>query len=82
VKVDDLEAAKGTLAVEVVAADGTPLLKWSAGAPIDGNPEFVHTAGQSEQPPRSLRDMSVEELFLHGVELEKARDEGTAAQTV
>lgn len=78
--VDDVEEAKRKLGVEVEAADGKQLLRWSAEDPVDGNPDFVPTAGQPEPAPKSLREMTVEELFLHGVQLEKAGDEGAAAQ--
>jgi tetratricopeptide (TPR) repeat protein len=81
VPVEDLESAKHNLAVEVRDADGRPLLSWSAAEPIDGNPDFVPTAGKPPLPPKPLEQMTVEELYLHGVDQEKD-GRGTAAQEI
>jgi tetratricopeptide (TPR) repeat protein len=78
VPVEDLEAAKRSLSVRVEAENGKPLLRWSAADAVDGNPEFVATAGSPEPAPKASREMTIEELFLHGVELDKAHDEQAA----
>lgn len=78
VPLENLEPAKQALEVSIQAAHGGSLLRWSVADPIDGNPEFVPTADATEPSPKPLREMTVEELFLHGVELERARDEQTA----
>ena len=78
VAVKDLERARKELVVEVESAEGVRLLRWSAADPIDGNLDFVPTAGQPEPQPKSIRQMTVEELFLHGVEREKAHDDQAA----
>jgi tetratricopeptide (TPR) repeat protein len=80
IAVKDPEEARKQLAVEVESADGARLLRWSAADPLDGNPDFVPTVGQPEPPPKPLRQMTVQELFLHGVELEKAHDNLAAAR--
>ncbi|MFB3920619.1 MAG: DUF5107 domain-containing protein [Terriglobia bacterium] len=76
---DDFDAAQKGLVVEIY--DGRLLMaRWSAANPIDGNPDFVAAAGKTF-PPRKPRDkMSVEELFLAGVEEEKDGDEDAAAR--
>ena len=57
------------------------LLHWSAADPIDGNPDFVPAAGVRTAPHKPAEAMSVEELFLSGVEAEKDGSEQTAEAT-
>ena len=61
--------------------NGQALLHWSAADPIDGNPDFVPAAGVRTAPHKSAEAMSVEELFLSGVEAEKDGNEQTAQAT-
>jgi tetratricopeptide (TPR) repeat protein len=80
VPVDDLEAARRGLAIQIRSA-GQLIARWSAAEPIDGNPDFVPAAGRAAPPPKSSQQMSVEELFLRGVEQEKDGHENAAAAT-
>ena len=70
---EDAEAAKEDLRVEITAADGKPLLHWSAADPIDGRGDFVSTAG--EHVAASLPDdkLGIQELFLAAQTDEKER---------
>lgn len=78
--VDGLDAARKDLVVEVFA--GRRLVgRWSAADPIDGNPDFVPAAGKKPPPPKPRDQMTVEELFLAGVEEEKDGKENAAADT-
>ncbi|MGA2631681.1 MAG: DUF5107 domain-containing protein, partial [Terriglobia bacterium] len=79
-EVDDLERARKELIVEVNAS-GRQLARWSAAEPIDGNPDFVPAAGKAALAPKSRQEMTVEELFLAGVEQEKDGQEDAAAET-
>jgi tetratricopeptide (TPR) repeat protein len=79
--VEDLEAAKKNLVVDVRGAGEQPLLRWSAADPIDGNPDFIPAAGRTAPQPKALDKMTVEELFLHGVEQEKEGDDKAAVET-
>ena len=56
-------------------------MHWSAADPIDGNPDFVPAAGVRTAPQKPAEAMSVEELFLSGVEAEKDGSEQTAEAT-
>ena len=79
--VEDLEAAKHKIEITVTDAKGQGLLRWSAANPIDGNPDFVPAAGVRTAPQKPAEAMSVEELFLSGVEAEKGGSEQTAHAT-
>lgn len=79
--VEDLEAAKHKIEITVTDAKGQALLQWSAASPIDGNPDFVPAAGVRAAPRKSVEAMTVEELFLSGVEAEKDGREQTAHAT-
>ena len=79
--IEDLEAAKHKIEITVTDAKGQVLLQWSAASPIDGNPNFVPAAGVRAAPQKSAQAMSVEELFLSGVEAEKDGSEQTAHAT-
>jgi tetratricopeptide (TPR) repeat protein len=78
--VDDLDAARKDLVVEVLAG-GRLVARWSAADQIDGNPDFVPAAGKKPPPPKPRDQMTVEELFLAGVEEEKDGQENAAADT-
>jgi tetratricopeptide (TPR) repeat protein len=79
--VEDLEAAKKNLAVEIRPSGGQTLLRWSAAEPVDGNLDFVPAAGARRPPGKSLDKMTVEELFLYGIEQEKDGEDDAAAET-
>jgi tetratricopeptide (TPR) repeat protein len=81
VPVTDLEAAKSQIEITVTGPNGQMLLHWSAADPIDGNPDFMPAAGVPTAPHKSPEAMSVEELFLSGVEAEKDGSEHTAQAT-
>jgi len=80
VPVDSLEEARKSLVVEIQSARGGTLLRWSAAEPVDGNPDFVPAAGTRGPQAKSLDQMTVEELFLYGVEQEKDGRETAAAE--
>lgn len=63
-KVPDGAAARQHLRIEITAEDGRPLLRWFAGDPVDGNFDFVPTAGQHKAA--SLPDVKpgMQELIL------------------
>jgi len=80
VGIDNLDEARKSLIVELRAADGSSLARWAAAEPIDGNPDFVPAAGKRPPPPKPPEKMTVEELYLSGVEVEKdGREEAAAA---
>ncbi|MGO8791352.1 MAG: DUF5107 domain-containing protein [Terriglobia bacterium] len=79
--VQDLEAARNKIEITVTGANGQVLLHWSAADPIDGNPDFVPAAGIRAAPQKAVEAMSVEELFLAGVEAEKDGSGQTADAT-
>jgi tetratricopeptide (TPR) repeat protein len=81
VPVTDLQAATSKIEITVTGANGQVLLHWSAADPIDGNPDFVPVAGVRAARQKSAEAMSVEELFLSGVEAEKDGNEQTAQAT-
>lgn len=70
VPVEQLEAARKQLAVEVASSKGEILLHWSAAEPVDGNPDFVSAAGthQQEQLPANV---TADEVFRFGVREEQ-----------
>lgn len=80
IAVDDLDAARKGLVVEVHNG-GRLLARWSAADPIDGNPDFVPAAGKPAAPPNPRDRMTVEELFLAGVDEEKDGSEDEASET-
>ena len=77
--VDDVEAAKSQLEVTVTGAGHQVLLHWSAADPVDGNPNLVPAAGVHPLPHPSPESMTVEQLYLSGVEAEKDGAEQSAA---
>ncbi len=81
VHVEDLERAKRQLEVNVRTSDGKPVLSWSGAEPVDGNPDFVPAANRPVPRPKPADQMSVEELFLRGVDQEKHGEEAEARET-
>ncbi len=71
VPIEDVEAARKTLVVEILGADKRPLLRWSAADPVDGNRDFVPAAGAHPAASKPIDKMTADEVFLHGVSLEK-----------
>jgi len=81
VAIDDLAAARRALVVDLESPDGALLAHWSAADPVDGNPDFVPLAGAHAPEPKPAEQMTVEELFLRGVDEEKDGQEGPALET-
>jgi tetratricopeptide (TPR) repeat protein len=71
IPVQDIEAAKKQLDVTIRDASGKTLLHWFAGDPIDGNPNQSVKPGVRERNRKPDSELSVEELFLRGVNEEK-----------
>jgi tetratricopeptide (TPR) repeat protein len=70
VPVEQLEAARKQLAVEVTSSRGDTLLRWSAAEPVDGNTNFISTAGVRAE--KSLdANAPAGELFQAGVREEQ-----------
>jgi len=78
VPVADLSAAKHAIEATATGPDGHVLLHWSAADPIDGNPNFVPAAGVHPLPHLSAGAMTLEQLYLSGVEAEKDGAEQSA----
>jgi len=70
VPVEQLEAARKQLAVEVASSKGAVLLHWSAAEPVDGNRDFVSTAGTHEQEQLAA-NATADEVFRFGVREEQ-----------
>lgn len=77
--VQQVEAAKRDLEIEVLSSSGQQLLHWSAAASLDGNPDFVARAGKALQKeiPDSPQTPT-QALYLRGVYLEKSGDQTAA----
>jgi tetratricopeptide (TPR) repeat protein len=71
IPVVDVAAAKRQLDVTILNAEGKTLLHWFAGAPVDGNPNLSVKPGVQEVNRKPENEISVEELFLRGVNDEK-----------
>ncbi|HXH51077.1 MAG TPA: DUF5107 domain-containing protein [Terriglobia bacterium] len=67
VPVADVAAAKKQLDVTILNAEGKTLLHWFAGGPVDGNPEPSVKPGEQEVNRKPDSELSVEDLFLRGV---------------
>ena len=70
VPVERLDDARKQLAVEVTSSRGDSLLRWSAAEPVDGNKNFISTAGVHEQKKLEA-NASADELFRAGVREEQ-----------
>lgn len=71
IPLNDLAAAQKELDVTLLGPNGETLLHWFAGAPIDGNPDFVSRAGVHPVNTQSDSELGIEDLFLRGVQDEK-----------
>jgi len=71
IPVTDVAAAKKQLDVTILSAGGKTLLHWYAGDPVDGNPSPSVKPGEQEVNQKPDSELSVEELFLRGVNEEK-----------
>ncbi|HET7101268.1 MAG TPA: DUF5107 domain-containing protein, partial [Terriglobia bacterium] len=71
IPVADVATAKKQLDVTIKGAEGKTLLHWNAGEPIDGNPDLSVKTGVQKIDRRPDSELSVEELFLRGVNVEK-----------
>jgi tetratricopeptide (TPR) repeat protein len=69
------------LNIELENAQERQLLSWSADAPVDGNPDFVSKAGSQPRPKSAPDQMTVQELYLFGVEQEKEGRDEAAVKT-
>lgn len=71
IPVADVATAKKQLDVTITDAEGKTLLHWNAGEPIDGNPDLSVKTGLEKIDRRPDSELSVEELFLRGLKVEK-----------
>ncbi len=74
IPVADIAAARKQLDVTIQDAGGSILLHWFAGAPIDGNQNLPLKPGVHAINQEPDRELTIEELFLRGVD---AEGEGT-----
>lgn len=72
--VQNLAEARKDLSVEIQSADGQAILHWSAAEPIDGNPDFVPAAGTHIKQISYTSTTPLQEVYLHGLFLEKRGD--------
>ncbi|HET7841006.1 MAG TPA: tetratricopeptide repeat protein, partial [Terriglobia bacterium] len=79
--VDDLETARKSLVIEIKDSTARSLLHWSAADPLDGNRDFVSSAGSRKNRSKAVKQMTIEELYQRGVEQEKNGDSEGAART-
>ncbi len=76
VAVQNPEQAKKDLNVQILSAQGNVLLHWSAAEPIDGNPDLVPSVGKAIKRKIDITPQTpIEELYLHGVFLQKTENE-------
>ncbi len=76
VPVEELEQAKKNLEIQILSAQGKVLLQWSASEPIDGNPDLIPSVGKPIKRRIDITSRTpVEELYLHGVFLQKTGNE-------
>ncbi|HEX5412646.1 MAG TPA: DUF5107 domain-containing protein [Terriglobia bacterium] len=71
IPVSDVATAKKQLDVTILSSEGKTLLHWFAGDPVDGNPNPSVKPGEQEVNEKPDSELSVEELFLRGVNEEK-----------
>ncbi|MGH9453621.1 MAG: tetratricopeptide repeat protein, partial [Terriglobia bacterium] len=71
VPVPSLGEARKELNIQIQSAQGQVLLRWSAAEPIDGNPDFVPAAGTHLNRTSYTAQTPVQELYLHGLFLQK-----------
>jgi len=76
VGVQNMDQAKKDLEVQIVSARGKTLLHWSAAAPVDGNPDLVPEVGKAIKKKIDITPQTpVQELYLHGLFLQKIGNE-------
>ncbi len=80
IPVGNAAAAKKGLDVSVLNSAGKTLLHWSAGAPIDGNPDLKVKAGVRRLNRKPDSELSLGALFKRGVSEEKEGRSLGAAQ--
>jgi tetratricopeptide (TPR) repeat protein len=71
VPLDDLDQARNKLEIEIKDAQGKTLLDWDAGEPVDGNRNFISTAGEQSLPEIADDQLAVEQLFIKAQDDEK-----------
>ena len=74
IPVPNLSEARKDFNIRIQSAQGQVLLRWSAAEPIDGNPDFVPAAGTHLNRIAYTPHTSVQQLYLHGVFLQKRGD--------
>jgi tetratricopeptide (TPR) repeat protein len=79
VPVEDLDQARNKLEIEIKDAQGKTLLDWDAGEPVDGNRNFVSSAGDHSLPQTVDDQLTVEQLFIKAQSDEKEGRRGEAA---
>jgi tetratricopeptide (TPR) repeat protein len=71
IPVADVATAKKELDVTITDAEGKTLLHWNAAEPVDGNPDLSVKTGLEKVDRRPDSELSVEDLFLRGLDVEK-----------
>ncbi len=74
VPVANLDEARKAFNVQIQSAQGRVLLRWSAAEPVDGNPDFLPAAGTHLKKLSYTAATPLQELYLHGVFLQKRGD--------
>lgn len=69
--VESLDKARKELSVEI-SYQGKPLLHWSAAEPVNGNPDFIPAAGTHIEKKAYNSQTPVQELYYHGVFVQKS----------
>jgi len=77
VAVEDLDQARDNLEIEIKDPQGKTVLDWDAREPLDGNANFVSSAGNQPLPQIGDDQLTVEQLFIKAQTDEK---EGRAAE--
>jgi len=75
------EAAKQSLSVDIIDSASHPLLHWSAADPVGGNPNLELPIGPQKIESKPLDKMTVEEIYLRGIEQEKHGNSEAAAKS-
>ncbi|MGH9447474.1 MAG: DUF5107 domain-containing protein, partial [Terriglobia bacterium] len=72
--VQSLDEARKDLSVEIRSSQGQALLRWSAAEPINGNPDFIPAAGTHLHRTSYTPKTPLQEVYLHGLFLQKEGD--------
>jgi tetratricopeptide (TPR) repeat protein len=80
VPVDDLDEARNKLEIEIKDKQGKTLLAWDASEPVDGNRNFVSSAGEHALPQIADDQLTIEQLFIKAQTEEKEGRRGEAAR--